>query len=238
MSATPEHYVFFLNPVSLRMLPLLLGSKGPAQCIQWRGQPPEILCIRRPEPAFCGECCLRSCQEVARDRCSSDARRRRAAEGFWSDSVEDLNAALASGRCLERGEAKKCTAPPHCELNCLQLSPSPTASWFGDICSARRPLRSLLLADATDQRGSTRECSSSVAGSCTALIEPAFVFHQANAFCSADGRVVVDCVRYPKMPTFDQVRRENLKWTPTTCSESVGTGRARNIRFSVTSLEC
>ena len=34
--------------------------------------------------------------------------------------------------------------------------------------------------------------------------EPAFVFHQANAYEEGQ-QVVVDCVRYPEMPDFKQV---------------------------------
>ena len=37
--------------------------------------------------------------------------------------------------------------------------------------------------------------------------EAAFVFHQANAYESEDGRsMIVDCIRYPSMPDFEQVQ--------------------------------
>ena len=34
--------------------------------------------------------------------------------------------------------------------------------------------------------------------------DPGFVFHHANAFEAREGRVVVDAIRYPTLPDFDQ----------------------------------
>lgn len=173
------------------MLRLLLGTLCPAHCICWTGQPPKIHLIQRPN----------SCSGIA------DLPLGKPSSGHRSVQLQ----AVCSGKCQEdsvqQGRWSEAGGPdPKDKAKQLEMGCNP------HIARGRAVAENL--ASSTDADVAAISCSStlevSTAGSAHSChVDPAFVFHQANAFELDDGQtVVVDCIRYPTMPDFQQVKSQ------------------------------
>ena len=208
LGITSSYYVIFQNPVSLRMLPLLLGTLCPAHCIGWTGNPPKIHLFSRPAPS----------PEPAAIPHAEEKK-----QGFHP-SVQLVATSDLTSRGKSRGQAMQaCIASQkggeRPKANQDGMAPSGASSGGkrvegGGRCSDQKILAadSQAVTVASIPEGFVQAFQSTTGEASTCGQPPipsqeaAFVFHQANSYESEDGRsVIVDCIRYPSMPDFEQV---------------------------------
>lgn len=215
LGITCSHYVIFQNPVSLRMLPLLLGTLCPAHSIRWTGKPPKIHLLPRPATASESPAMpLHHAEEKKQQQGLHPSVQLVATSGSALRALEPQRQAIQASKATHN-EGKGQEANPS-DAFLLRGDSSGKHGDSGGHCIDLHVLASdsqaATAANISEGAAQALHLSAKDGDCCGQQTvhsqEAAFVFHQANSYESEDGRtVVVDCIRYPSMPDFEQVQQ-------------------------------
>ena len=221
LGITASHYVIIQNPVSLRMLPLLLGTLCPAHCISWTGKPPQIHLFSRPAitptPALSAAVHYGKVRQDLRPSVQLVATSGSTSGALKAQRQDVPLASLALQQARTSHDQQPGSMAP---IERHSSSSGEQVSAVGQhveqevlaLTSQAATVASIPGAVANAICSTTQEASSCAQQTITGQ-EAAFVFHQANAYESEDGQsVIVDCIRYPSMPDFEQVRKSRAQF--------------------------
>lgn len=200
-ATTRDHYVIFNNPVSLALLPLILGHRSCVQCISFQAHEPlQTHLVPRGSASSCSHahaCRKGACVPGTRPPCCRSSKHPPPAEAGGRCSTQPFKAAQLSSKKAAGGRLGTCSDVHHRDSLLIQRYDSALLDEAGDW---QLPAGLVREEADNDARAGRQDC---LLAAHTVTCEAAFAFHHVNAY--TDGTdVIVDSICYSSFPDFFQ----------------------------------